>query len=104
MGTRLSGWARAASAAPLPTLQHKRKPRPRGRGFAFRPVMWRELSSQPIEDLVGPEPLEPLQRLVEAGELVGVDAADLLDRAHVLVVQALDDIAHLAALLGQLDA
>src|SRR5215211_274641 len=59
---------------------------------------------QPVKDLVGPEPLEPLQRLVEAGELGGADATHLLDRAHVLVIQRLDDVAHLAALVGELDA
>src|SRR5262245_61202393 len=42
---------------------------------------------QPIEDLVGPEPLEPVQRLVEGRELLGIDAADLLDRANVLLVK-----------------
>jgi hypothetical protein len=34
--------------------------------------------SQPIADLIGPEPLEPAERLVHALELVGRDAADLL--------------------------
>src|ERR1700691_5779075 len=32
---------------------------------------------QPIEDLVGPEPLQPVQRLVQVAEFVGVDAADM---------------------------
>ena len=45
-----------------------------------------------------------MQRLVEHAELVGVDAADLLNGAHVLVVERLDDVAHLAALVGELDA
>ena len=53
--------------------------------------------SEPIEDLVGPEPLEPVQRLVQGRELVGGDAADLLHRAHVLLVETLDDVANLAA-------
>src|SRR5215471_19656924 len=48
--------------------------------------------SEPVENLVGPEPLEPLQRLVETGELRRADAAHLLDRAHMLVVQRLDDV------------
>src|SRR6266480_2710573 len=60
--------------------------------------------SQPIENLIGPEPLEPMQRLVEPGELVARDAADLLHRAHVLLVERTDDLAHVAALLGELDA
>src|SRR4029453_7638581 len=59
---------------------------------------------EPVEDLVGPEPLEPVQRLVERGELLGVDTADLLNRAYMLLVEPLDDIAHLAPLVGQLDA
>ncbi len=45
-----------------------------------------------------------MQRLVEHAELVGIDAADLLHRAHVLMVQRVDGVAHLAALLGELDA
>src|SRR5438067_13629540 len=60
-------------------------------------------ASQPIENLIGPEPLEPVQRLVEPGELVARDAADLLHRAHVLLVERADDLAHVAALLGELD-
>src|SRR5262245_25597858 len=60
--------------------------------------------SEAVQDLVGPEPLEPLQRLVQSGELGGVDAAHLLDRTHVLLVERLDDVAHLASLVGQLDA
>ena len=62
------------------------------------------VSSKSVENLVGPETLEPVQRLVEHAELVGVDAADLLNGAHVLVVERLDDVAHLAALVGELDA
>src|SRR6185436_15828692 len=56
--------------------------------------------SEPVEDLVGPEALEPVQRLVEPRELVAADAADLLHRAHVLLVELLDDVAHVDALLG----
>jgi hypothetical protein len=39
---------------------------------------------QTIQDLVGPEALKAMQRLVEHAELVGIDATDLLDRAHML--------------------
>src|SRR3981189_2144092 len=60
--------------------------------------------SQPIEDLIGPETREPVQRLVERRELVVADAADLLHRAHVLLVELLDSVAHLDALIGQLVA
>src|SRR5207302_9987808 len=37
-------------------------------------------NSETIQDLVGPEPLEAVQRLVERGELLARDAADLLHR------------------------
>src|SRR5262245_52229784 len=67
------------------------------------PVKSLEPRSQTVEDLIRPEPLEAVQRLVERRELVGIDAADLLDRAHVLLIERVDDVAHLAALLGQLD-
>src|SRR5215813_2515995 len=63
-----------------------------------------EVRLQPVEDLVGPEPLEPVQRFVEGRELVGADTADLLDSADVLLVERLDDVAHLAALIGQPNA
>src|SRR5215475_14702291 len=59
---------------------------------------------QPVQDLVSPEPLEPMQRLVQGRELIGVDAADLLDRANVLLVERLHDVTHLAALVGEPDA
>src|SRR5262249_56335427 len=62
------------------------------------------LGSEPVEDLVGPEPLEPLERFVEAGELVGRDTADLLDRADVLLVKQRYDVAYFTAALGELDA
>src|ERR1700730_6679363 len=55
-------------------------------------------SSQTIENLIGPEPLQPVQRLVEGGEFLGADAADLLDSAHMLLIEPVDDVAHLAAL------
>src|SRR4051794_22262767 len=57
-----------------------------------------------IQNLVGPEALETVQRLVQRDELVGVDAADLLHRAHVLLIELLDDVAHVTAFVGQLDA
>src|SRR5438309_632594 len=55
-------------------------------------------------DLVGPESLEALQRLVECRELVTVDAANLGHSGHVLVVEGIDNIAHLAPFAGELDA
>src|SRR5262245_63047958 len=80
---------------------HKKRA-PAGAGARREPPT--ETALQTIEDLVGPEPLEPVQRLVQGGELVGIDAADLLHRAHVLLVERIDDVAHLAALVRELDA
>src|SRR5262249_20244942 len=59
---------------------------------------------EPIENLVCPEALETVQRLVEGRELLGVDAADLLNGAHVFLVERLDDIADFAPLVSELDA
>src|ERR1700726_2569603 len=69
----------------------------------LQPPAWPK-TSKPIEDLVGPEPLEPVQRLVQGRELLVGDAADLLDRLDVLLVQRIDDAADLLALRGQADA
>src|SRR5690242_3110937 len=43
--------------------------------------------SEPIQDLVGPEALEAMQRLVQCREFLARDAADLLDGLDVLLVQ-----------------
>src|SRR5208337_1758824 len=64
----------------------------------------KELLSEPILDLVAPVTLETLQRDVDAGEIVARNAADLLDRAGVLVVHAGDDPVNLLASLRQADA
>src|SRR5947207_14441204 len=63
-----------------------------------------EARLQPIEDLIGPEALEAVQRLVQHGELIRRDATDLLHRAHVLLVERAHRLAHVAALLGRLDS
>src|SRR6185436_10154026 len=60
--------------------------------------------SEPIENLVGPEPLEAMQRLVQRRELLVRDAADLLHRLDVLLVERIDDLADFLALRGQTDA
>src|SRR5215510_14160648 len=60
--------------------------------------------SEPIQDMIGPEPLEPVQRLVQRRELLVRDAADLLHGLDVLLVQRVDDLADLLALRGQADA
>src|SRR5262249_2896050 len=83
-------------------VTNPQKPSPRRGPGACKAMDWR-MRSEPVEDLVGPEALEPVQRLVQRGELVGADAADLLHRAHVLLIEVLDDVAHLAAAFGQTD-
>src|SRR6266446_3258613 len=60
--------------------------------------------SEPIQDLVGPEALEPVQRLVQRRELLVRDAADLLHRLDVLLIERVDDLADFLALRGQADA
>src|SRR3979490_2174916 len=67
-------------------------------------LMLRNLFSKPIQDLVGPEPLEPVQRLVQRRELVVRDAADLLHGLDVLLIERVDDAADFLALRGQADA
>src|SRR5258708_29996764 len=47
--------------------------------------------SEPIQDLVGPEPLEPVQRLVQGSEFLVRDAADLLHGLDVLLIERVDD-------------
>src|SRR5580704_11943829 len=60
--------------------------------------------SEPIQDLVGPEPLEPVQRLVQGREFLVRDAADLLDGLDVLLIERIDDAADFLALRGEADA
>src|ERR1700761_8249784 len=61
-------------------------------------------SSETIQDLVGPEPLEAMQRLVQGRELLVGNAADLLHRLDVLLIERIDDAADFLALRGQADA
>src|SRR5579871_7045479 len=60
--------------------------------------------SEAVQDLVGPEPFEAMQRLVQRRELLVRDAADLLDRPDVLLIKRIDDAADLLALRGQANA
>src|SRR5579871_665981 len=60
--------------------------------------------SETIENLVGPEPFETMQRLVQRRELLIGDAADLLDRLDVLLIERIDDLADFLALRGQANA
>src|SRR5689334_7209082 len=71
-----------------------------------RPRRWRGaegLGSETIADLIGPEALETDQSHVHAAEIIGRDAADMLDRDDVLVVEVGDDLVDLGALLGEAD-
>jgi len=56
---------------------------------------------EPIQDLIGPEPLEPMQRFVQRCELLVRNAANLLDGLDVLLVERIHDAADLLALRGQ---
>ena len=58
---------------------------------------------EPIHHLIDPEPLKPLQRLVEGGNFVGADPASLLHSASVFSVELFHDIADLATCCGELD-
>src|SRR6202521_1557653 len=62
-----------------------------------------EKVSEPIQDLVGPEPLEPVQRLVQGREFLVRDAADLLHGLDVLLVERIDDAPDFLALRGEAD-
>src|ERR1700733_133060 len=63
-----------------------------------------EAGSETIEDLVGPEPLEAMQRLVQRREFLVRDAADLLHGLDVLLIERIDDAADFLALRGQANA
>src|ERR1700759_2974819 len=43
--------------------------------------------SEPIQDLIGPKPLQTMQRLVQRRELLVRDAAHLLHRLDVLLIK-----------------
>src|SRR5438105_9587669 len=58
----------------------------------FKVPAWPK-KSEPIEDLVGPEALQPVQRLVQGREFLVRDAADLLHRLDVLLIERFDDAA-----------
>src|SRR5271168_2481170 len=60
--------------------------------------------SEAIEYLVGPEPFEAMQRLVQRRELLVRDAADLLHGLDVLLIERIDDAADFLALCGQANA
>ena len=53
--------------------------------------------SQPIEDLIGPEPLEALQRLVERREFLATDPADPIARDAKLDAAGFENVLKLRA-------
>ncbi len=59
---------------------------------------------QTVKDRVVPEAVETLQQLVHLRELVFADAADLLDRADVALVETRNRFCDVLAVLGQADA
>src|ERR1700733_7104241 len=73
---------------------------------SFSTPAWPNLEgcSEPIQDLVGPEPLEAVQRLVQGREFLVRDAADLLHGLDVLLIERIDDAADFLALRGEADA
>ena len=64
----------------------------------------RSPSLQTIPDLVGPEPFEAGERLVEALDVFVVDLADGFDRGQLALVELFDDVAGVLALDCQADA
>ena len=56
--------------------------------------------SQPIQNLVSPETLEPVQRFVKRHQLIEADGADLLNCARMLLIERIHNIAYLATLIG----
>src|SRR5450759_80134 len=70
----------------------------------FKTPAWPKKASEPVQDLVGPEPLEPVQRLVQGREFLVRDAADLLHGLDVLLVERVNDLADFLALGGEADA
>ena len=57
-----------------------------------------------IEDVIGPEALESVQRSVQDQELIRIDSADLFNGTHVLLTESLDDVTHIPAFVAELDA
>ena len=70
----------------------------------FKTPAWPKKVSEPVQDLVGPEPLEPVQRLVQGREFLVRDAADLFHGLDVLLIERIDDAADFLALRGEADA
>src|SRR3954453_1675680 len=67
-------------------------------------TVWASKLSEPIQDLVGPETLEAVQRLVQRRELLVRDAADLLHGLDVLLIERVDNLADFLALRRKTDA
>ena len=63
-----------------------------------------EKLSEPIQDLVSPEPLEPVQRFVQARKLFIRDTADQFNGLEVLLIERIDDVADFLTLRSQADS
>src|SRR5690606_20399974 len=70
LASRSSAMARRRRTATTPDGEQKKMAPTARSGPVFR-----QYSLEAVQDLIGPEALEPVQRLVQRAELVGVDAA-----------------------------
>src|SRR6516164_4502476 len=74
-----------------------------GRRYCCRPA-WPRQFLESVEDLVGPETFEAMQRLVQRREFLVRNAADLLNGLDVLLIERVHDATNLLALRGQANA
>src|SRR3990170_535861 len=59
--------------------------------------------SELVADLVGPEALEPNQGLVERLQVIGREAADLLQGLELALIEPVHHLAHLLPFVGEAD-
>src|SRR5690606_28574063 len=64
---------------------------------------WRKAGLHAIGDAVVPEPVETLERPVHLAELFRIDAADLLDRADMALVELRHHVRDFLPLFSQAD-
>jgi hypothetical protein len=62
-----------------------------------------DLASQAIQNLVGPEAFEAVQRFIQRDKLPATNTTDLFHRIYVLVIERSHDVAYLTTFLGQLN-
>ena len=56
---------------------------------------------EPVANIIGPEPFQPTENADRYFEIVLRDATDLLNRAHMLVIEITNDLVNLVALIRQ---